>query len=186
MRINYSYVPSDEQSLAQQRDALAGAAGTDSNAFTAALAAEGPVSLAVDKRRGEQVRLYRAVNNNGNVQCVSLFSDASQRNKVGSMSVAPRGDTLRILTVENCGRSRYKGVGTAMIDLADRIRESAGLSSLSLISQDEGASEFFYKKGFRFTGEGEEEKNFEMRKHIYNGSPIPDDVILIGDMERTA
>lgn len=102
------------------------------------------------------------------------------------MSVAPRGDTLRILTIENCGRSKYKGVGTAMINLADRIRESAGLSSLSLISQDEGASEFFYKKGFRFAGEGRQEKNFEMQNHIYNRTPVLDHVILVGDMERPA
>ncbi len=186
MRINCYTAPSDEQSLDQQRDALAGAARANTTNFTTALAAQAPASSAIDKRRGEQVRLYRAITNSGSVQCVFLFSDANERNKVGSMSVAPSGDTLRILTIESHGRSRYKGIATAMLDIADRIMDSAGLSSLSLISQDERASEFFCKKGFRFTGQGHDEKNSEMRHHINDPRCVPDEVILIGDMERPA
>ncbi len=180
MRINHYNVPSGERSLHKQRDALAGAARADTTAFTAALAAEGPASFAFDKRRGEQVRLYTAISNSGNVQLVSLFSNAHQRNKVGSMNVAPRRDTLRILTIESLDWSRYKGVGAAMLDIADRIRDSAGLSSLSLISQDEGASEFFYKKGFRFTEEGRNaESHFRFtvrsrrRRHPYRRYGAP-------------
>ncbi|MBH5372236.1 GNAT family N-acetyltransferase [Bradyrhizobium glycinis] len=185
MRINYYADLTDEQSLDQQRDALAGAARADTTSFRAALAAQGPASFAIDKRSGEQVKLYRAISDSGNVQRVSVFSDAGERNNVGSMSVAPSGGTLRILTIESHERSRYKGIGTAMLDIADRIRDSAGLSSLSLISQDEGASEFFYKKGFRFTGQRHGQKNSEMRHHISDPRyVVPDDVILIGDMER--
>ncbi|QIG94435.1 MULTISPECIES: GNAT family N-acetyltransferase [Bradyrhizobium] len=178
MRTNYNNAYG--QSVDQQRDALAGTSGADTTAFTAALAAEGPASFAVDKRTGESVRLHRVSSNIGNAQSVSLFSDANERNKVGSMTVAPGRDNLRILTIENVGRSRYKGVGTAMIAVADHIRESAGLSTLSLLSQDEGASEFFYKKGFRFT---DEDKNAEMRTLISNPRYAPDE-ILMGEMER--
>ncbi|UFX44161.1 hypothetical protein HAP47_0034060 [Bradyrhizobium sp. 41S5] len=178
MRTNYNNAYG--QSMDQQRDALAGTSGADMTAFTAALAAEGPTSFAVEKRTGESVRLHRASSNFGNVQNLSLFSDASQHNKVGTMTVAPVRDSLRILTIENVGRSRYKGVGTAMIEVADHIRESAGLSTLSLLSQDEGASEFFYKKGFRFT---DEDKNAEMRTLISNPRYASDE-ILMGEMER--
>ncbi|MET4325713.1 hypothetical protein ABIB80_001536 [Bradyrhizobium sp. i1.15.2] len=180
MRTNYNNMPSYGQSVDQQRDALAGTSGADSIAFTAALAAEGPASFAVDKRSGESVRLHRESSNIGNAQSVSLFSDASQRNRVGAMTVAPGRDSLRIFTIENLGRSRYKGVGTAMIEVADHIRESAGLSNLSLLSQDEGASQFFYKKGFRFT---DGDKNAEMRTLISNPRYVSDE-ILMGEMER--
>ncbi|MDH2348574.1 hypothetical protein [Bradyrhizobium sp. SSUT77] len=131
--------------------------------------------------------MYSAISNSGGGQRVSLFSDAGQRDEIGMMTVLSRRDTLRITDIKSCGRSRYKGIGTALADIADRIRESTGLSSLSLISIDDGASIFFYKNGFRFAGEGQDEKNFEMGKHISDpGSSFPDDVMLSGDMERRA
>lgn len=178
MRTNYNNWPSDGQSVDQQRDALAGTSGAD-GAFTAALAA-GPASSAFDKRTGVSVRLHRVSSNIGNAQSVSLFTDANERNKVGAMTVAPGRNSLRILSIENLGRSRYKGVGTAMIEVADHTRQSAGLSKLSLLSQDEGASAFFYKKGFRFADEG---KNAEMRTVISNPRYVSDE-ILMGEMER--
>ncbi|MGC0325666.1 hypothetical protein ABIG06_006295 [Bradyrhizobium sp. USDA 326] len=178
MRTNYSNAYG--QSVDQQRDALAGTSGADTTAFTAALAAEGPVSFGVDKRTGGSVRLHRVSSDIGNATSISLFSDAGQRNKVGAMTVAPGRDSLRILTIENVGRSRYKGIGTAMIEVADHIRGSAGLSTLSLLSQDEGASEFFYKKGFRFT---DGNKNVEMRHLVSNPGYVSDE-ILMGEMKR--
>ncbi|KAA3448368.1 hypothetical protein C7I87_21840 [Mesorhizobium sp. SARCC-RB16n] len=137
-----------------------------------------------DKRRGEQIGLNITTVYIGGARNIT-FSSAADQAEVGLLTILPQDGSMRIGWINNNHRSRYKGLGTAMVNTADRFRAMDDLRSLTLRSQSEEASVFFYKSGFRFTGEGMEAKNSAMRRQISNPEyQPPDDVIFLGEMER--
>ncbi|MEI9401856.1 hypothetical protein [Mesorhizobium argentiipisi] len=137
-----------------------------------------------DRSRGESIGLNKTINYIGSSRSISFFSDADHTD-MGTLTIAPQDGSMRIGWIHNKQRARYKGLGTAMIKIADRFRALDNLRSLTLRSQSEDASVFFYKSGFRFTGEGMEAKNSAMRRQISNPEfQPPDDVIFLGEMER--
>ncbi|MEI9414465.1 hypothetical protein O7A70_23870 [Mesorhizobium sp. Cs1299R1N1] len=128
--------------------------------------------------------MNRTIDYIGGSRNISFFSDVDQT-EMGTLTIAQQDGSMRIGWIHNKQRSRYKGLGTVMINIADRFRALDNLRSLTLRSQSEEASVFFYKSGFRFTGEGMEAKNSAMRRQI--SSPDfqpPDDIIFLGEMER--
>lgn len=87
--------------------------------------------------------------------------------------------------MENHRRTGVRRVGTCFLEVADGIRKELGLQGISLVCQDEGAAAFFYRNGFRFVGEGAAEKNAVLARHNGRpGGPLPDEVILVGDMAK--
>jgi hypothetical protein len=101
------------------------------------------------------------------------------------LATAPVDNALSILSIENHQRSKFKSTGTLLIRLASRMSHEAGFGGhLSLRCQDEGAAEFFYKRGFRFVGEQGSQKNAEMATHLADPTaPLSDDVLFLGPME---
>ncbi len=76
-------------------------------------------------------------------------------------------------------------VGSRFLEIADGMRGDLGLSSVSLICQDEGAAKFFYKTGFRFVGSGADAKNSALKQHLdHPQDALPDEVVFLGDMEK--
>ena len=122
----------------------------------------------------------------GNVRRVELRScSPTRRQHFGTMTLAPRAASLRVLTMENHQRPGVRRVGTCLLEVADGIRKELGLQDVSLICQDEGAAAFFYRNGFRFVGEGAAEKNAVLaRHHGRPGGSLPGEVILLGDMAK--
>ena len=102
------------------------------------------------------------------------------------MSISPQANSLKILTIENHQRSQFTRVGSCLLEVANRIREERGLRDISLICQDEGAAVFFRKNGFGFVGHAAAEKNAALAKRIDRpDDPLPDEVILVGDMVKS-
>ncbi len=122
----------------------------------------------------------------GNATVIELRSTSPTRStSFGSMGIAPLPDTLKVLTLQNADRRRFKGVGTQLLEIAEQIRSGHRLPSTTLICQDEGAAEFFFKKGFRFTGSGAQARNDAMQRHIDHPSTgWPEDSVFLGEMRK--
>ncbi|GKS85220.1 GNAT family N-acetyltransferase [Acidovorax sp. SUPP1855] len=122
----------------------------------------------------------------GSASIVELRSTSPTKSThFGTMSLAPLPGALKVLTIENANRRRFSGVGRQLLAMAENIRQQRQLPSTTLLCQDEGAAEFFFKKGFRFSGHDAEAKNAAMHAHLdAPDSPIPDDCIFLGEMRK--
>ncbi|MGF7192461.1 hypothetical protein JOE11_005539 [Robbsia andropogonis] len=122
----------------------------------------------------------------GNVRKIEMrsLSPTSSRH-FGTMSLAPQLHSLRLLSIENHNRNAVRQVGSRFLEIADQMRSDLGLSSVSLICQDEDAATFFYKAGFRFVGIGADAKNAALKHHIaHPQDALSDEIVFLGDMEK--
>ncbi|MGF7192394.1 hypothetical protein JOE11_005472 [Robbsia andropogonis] len=138
--------------------------------------------------RGRQSMLDVTIESSAseNAKKIEMRSSSPTRSKhFGTMSVAPQLNSLRILSIENHKRTAVRQVGSRFLEIADGMRGDLGLSSVSLICQDEGAAKFFYKAGFRFVGSGADAKNSALKHHLDHPQDVlPDEIVFLGEMEK--
>jgi len=139
-----------------------------------------------DKRLNRSLEAVPVSSSMGNATVVELRSASPTRSLTfGTMGIAPLPDTLKVLTVENADRRRFKGVGTQLLNIAEQVRAERRLPSTTLTCQDERAAEFFFKQGFRFTGPDASAKNAAMQYRVdHPSAELPDDCVFLGDMRK--